>query len=90
MVGAHLISFSLPFLAALQLGNGRGWQPKLHGVTGTPCVTSEAVGRGSHVGSALAFPSENSVKKNATRSLRGQAWGVHHSTVCNSEGLEAI
>ena len=90
MVGAHLISLSLPFLAALQLGNGGGWQPKLHGVTGTPCVTSEAVGRGSHVGSALAFPSENSVKKKCNQVPKGPGMGVHHSTVCNSEGLEAI
>lgn len=36
IVGAQLILFSLPFLAAFQLGNGEGWQHKVK--TGSKCM----------------------------------------------------
>ena len=48
---------SIPFLAALQLGNGGGQQPKAE--TGTKCTAGGGIDREASVRSSPALPNEN-------------------------------
>lgn len=48
LVCAELMLLSLPFLAAFQLGNGRGWQPKAE--TDPQRMAGGGIDRGTHCG----------------------------------------